>query len=73
MAIILQNQGLHSDIRKRDLEEKYELIVEANDKVLERVVSLYIKCFVDTHFVSIYKIGNQREAMVLEQRLMPFS
>lgn len=39
MAIILQNQGLHSDIRKRDLEEKYELVVEANDKVLERVVS----------------------------------
>lgn len=46
MATILQNQGLYSDIRKRDLEEKYELVVEANDKVLERVVSLYVKIII---------------------------
>ncbi|XP_046669774.1 exosome component 10 [Homalodisca vitripennis] len=37
MAVILHHQGVNRDIRKRDLEEKYELVVEANDKILERV------------------------------------
>lgn len=40
IALILHHQGINRDIRKRDLEEKYELVVEANDKILERVVSL---------------------------------
>uniref|UniRef100_A0A1B6F5B3 Exosome complex component 10 homolog n=1 Tax=Cuerna arida TaxID=1464854 RepID=A0A1B6F5B3_9HEMI len=37
MTVILHHQGVNRDIRKRDLEEKYELVIEANDKILERV------------------------------------
>lgn len=42
MSTILQNQGIQRSIKKRDVEEKTELVVEANDKILERVVSVNI-------------------------------
>lgn len=42
MTTILQNQGIQRDVKKRDVEEKTELVVEANDKILERVVSVNI-------------------------------
>jgi hypothetical protein len=36
--MILRHQGLRGNILRRDLEEKFDLIVDANDTILERVV-----------------------------------
>ncbi|GLV41632.1 Rrp6 [Carabus blaptoides fortunei] len=36
---ILKEQNVHGNIRNRDLQEKIELIVEANDTILERVAN----------------------------------
>lgn len=37
MSLILNHQGIPGNIIRRDLEEKYDLIVDANDAILERV------------------------------------
>jgi hypothetical protein len=44
----MQSSGIKGNIMRRDLEEKFELLLDANDTLLERVVSFY--------FLDIYKI-----------------
>jgi hypothetical protein len=36
--MVLRHQGLRGNILRRDFEEKFDLIVDANDSILERVV-----------------------------------
>lgn len=38
--MVLSHQGINANILRRDAEEKFDLIVEANDTILERVVSV---------------------------------
>lgn len=35
--MILRHQGVQGNILRRDLEEKFELLVEANDQIFERI------------------------------------
>jgi hypothetical protein len=35
----MQSSGIKGNIMRRDLEEKFELLLDANDTLLERVVS----------------------------------
>ncbi|PSN43819.1 Exosome component 10 [Blattella germanica] len=37
IRMVLQHQGMKGNILRRDFEEKFDLIVEANDSILERV------------------------------------
>uniref|UniRef100_A0A1B6DM44 HRDC domain-containing protein n=1 Tax=Clastoptera arizonana TaxID=38151 RepID=A0A1B6DM44_9HEMI len=37
MSIILKHQGIQQNIARRDIEEKYDLVVDTNDVILERV------------------------------------
>jgi hypothetical protein len=36
---VMQSSGIKGNIMTRDLEEKFELLLDANDTLLERVVS----------------------------------
>jgi hypothetical protein len=38
MSLVLHHQGIRGNIMRRDFEEKFDLIVDANDSILERVV-----------------------------------
>jgi hypothetical protein len=38
ISLVLHHQGLRGNIMRRDFEEKFDLIVDANDSILERVV-----------------------------------
>jgi hypothetical protein len=38
----MQSSGIKGNIMRRDLEEKFELLLDANDTLLERVVSFWI-------------------------------
>ncbi|KAG8236910.1 hypothetical protein J437_LFUL015236 [Ladona fulva] len=39
ISMVLQHQGLKGNILRRDLEEKFDLLLDANDMILERVNS----------------------------------
>lgn len=49
----MQSSGIKGNIMRRDLEEKFELLLDANDTLLERVVSFHI-------FVIVKIMTNQR-------------
>jgi hypothetical protein len=40
--MILHHQGIRGNILRRDFEEKFDLIVDANDSILERVVRILL-------------------------------
>lgn len=42
LSMIMKHAGSRGNILRRDHEEKFEMIVEANDVILERVVSFFL-------------------------------
>jgi hypothetical protein len=40
--MVLHHQDIRGNILRRDFEEKFDLIVDANDSILERVVRILL-------------------------------
>jgi hypothetical protein len=54
--MVLHHQGIKGNILRRDFEEKFDLIVDANDSILERVVRTLLNPTTCTDFTTVFKI-----------------
>jgi len=56
ISMVLHHQGIRGNILRRDFEEKFDLIVDANDSILERVVRTLLIATTCTYFLTVLKI-----------------
>jgi hypothetical protein len=54
--MVLRHQDIKGNILRRDFEEKFDLIVDANDSILERVVRTLLNPATSTNFTTVFKI-----------------
>lgn len=56
ISMVLHHQDIRGNILRRDFEEKFDLIVDANDSILERVVRTLLSTTTYTNFLTVFKI-----------------
>lgn len=56
ISMVLHHQDIRGNILRRDFEEKFDLIVDANDSILERVVRTLLSATACTDFLTVFKI-----------------
>lgn len=56
ISMVLHHQDIRGNILRRDCEEKFDLIVDANDSILERVVRRLLRSTTCTDFLTVFKI-----------------
>jgi hypothetical protein len=54
--MVLHHQDIRGNILRRDFEEKFDLIVDANDSILERVVRILLSTTIYINFITVFKV-----------------
>lgn len=56
ISMVLHHQDIRGNILRRDFEEKFDLIVDANDSILERVVRILLSTTIYINFITVFKV-----------------